>query len=62
VSFDPSEFIEWCRSPIANFKVPHHVTVVDDLPVIAAGKVRKFELRTMARELFTTPAVEVRVK
>ena len=44
----PDELIAWCRDRLANFKVPREVVVVDDLPVNAAGKVLKFELRQRA--------------
>ncbi|MEY4361281.1 MAG: hypothetical protein RL391_587 [Actinomycetota bacterium] len=42
---DESELIEWCRSRMANFKVPRRVSVVEALPTNASGKVLKFELR-----------------
>lgn len=41
----PDELIAWSRERLANFKVPRHVTVVDDLPVNASGKVLKYQLR-----------------
>jgi HIP---CoA ligase len=39
------EIIEWARANMANYKVPRRVEIVDDLPVNAAGKVEKVELR-----------------
>jgi acyl-CoA synthetase (AMP-forming)/AMP-acid ligase II len=42
---DPGEVIGWCRENMANYKVPRYVEVVDALPLNAAGKVLKFELR-----------------
>jgi acyl-CoA synthetase (AMP-forming)/AMP-acid ligase II len=42
---DPDELIAWCRERMANFKVPRRVEVVDALPLNAAGKVLKFQLR-----------------
>jgi acyl-CoA synthetase (AMP-forming)/AMP-acid ligase II len=39
--------VEWSRDRIANYKVPRVVRVVDALPVNAAGKVLKRELREM---------------
>ncbi len=42
---DPDEVVAWSREQMANFKVPRRVVVVDALPLNAAGKVRKFELR-----------------
>ena len=42
------EIVEWARGEMANYKVPRRVHVVDSLPVNAAGKVLKFELRERA--------------
>lgn len=38
------ELVAWCRREMANYKVPRSVTIVDALPVNAAGKVQKFAL------------------
>lgn len=46
--FDPGELIAWCRETLANFKVPRRIVVVDELPMNAAGKVLKEELRLRA--------------
>jgi len=48
--FDPQadELITWCRSEMANYKVPRYVTMVDQLPLNASGKVLKYELRERA--------------
>ncbi len=40
-----SELIEWCRTEMANYKVPRHFEFVDALPTNATGKVVKYELR-----------------
>ena len=48
---DRDELIEWCRAHMANYKVPRHVFIVDDLPMTASNKVRKPELRDLAAEL-----------
>ena len=47
----PSEesVIAWCRDNMANYKVPRHVEVVDELPMNASGKVMKFLLKQRAR-------------
>jgi len=44
---DPVEFRSWCRERMAAYKVPAKVTLVEDFPRTAAGKVRKPELRTL---------------
>jgi HIP---CoA ligase len=45
---DPDSLIEWCRTEMANYKVPRHVTYVDALPLNASGKVLKYELKERA--------------
>jgi acyl-CoA synthetase (AMP-forming)/AMP-acid ligase II len=50
VALTRESFIGWCREHMANYKVPRHLFVVDDLPRTALGKVQKFELRKMALE------------
>ncbi len=35
----------WCRDRMANYKAPHHVELIDELPRNASGKVLKYELR-----------------
>jgi acyl-CoA synthetase (AMP-forming)/AMP-acid ligase II len=47
-SLTPEELIGWSRYQMANFKVPRHVEIVDELPLNASGKVLKFELRDRA--------------
>jgi len=44
----PDELIAWSREHMANFKAPKRVAIVDALPVNAAGKVLKTELRDRA--------------
>src|SRR6185436_14583816 len=48
---DPDEILAWAREHMANFKVPRHLEVVDELPLNASGKVLKFELRERGRAL-----------
>ena len=43
--FDAEELVAAARTHLAGFKVPRHVVVVEELPVNAAGKVAKAELR-----------------
>ena len=47
-SVDPDALIEWCRTEMANYKVPRQVRIVDALPLNASGKVLKYELRKEA--------------
>ena len=41
----PEELVGWAKDRLANYKVPRTVRVVDALPLNAAGKVQKTELR-----------------
>ncbi|AKI03342.1 acyl-CoA synthetase (AMP-forming)/AMP-acid ligase II (plasmid) [Hoeflea sp. IMCC20628] len=46
-TLDPAELRSWSRERMAAYKVPVKVTLVQDFPRTAAGKVRKPELRTL---------------
>ena len=43
-AFDEKSFLEWARRSIANYKVPRGVTLMDEFPRNASGKVQKFLL------------------
>ena len=43
------------RGKVASFKIPRHVFFVDSLPMTSSGKVRKVELRALAKELLGDP-------
>ena len=45
---DAEALIAWCRTEMANYKVPRHVEYVDALPLNAGGKVLKYQLRGRA--------------
>jgi fatty-acyl-CoA synthase len=44
-ALDVDDLRAFARKQLAPFKVPRHVVVVDELPMTASGKVRKFLLR-----------------
>ena len=46
--------IAWCRSNMANYKVPRHIELVDALPMNAMGKVTKFVLREKAHKILAS--------
>jgi fatty-acyl-CoA synthase len=50
MSVEPEALRAHARASLAAYKVPKHVTVVDDFPRTAAGKVQKHVLRTMVAE------------
>lgn len=47
----PDELVAWCRAEVANFKVPRHLEIVDELPLSGAGKVDKLVLRARAAQV-----------
>lgn len=47
-SVEPAAIINWARERLANYKVPRHVVAITELPINAAGKVVKDELRARA--------------
>ena len=47
-SIDADAIIAWARERLANYKVPRHVVALPALPINAAGKVVKTELRARA--------------
>jgi acyl-CoA synthetase (AMP-forming)/AMP-acid ligase II len=51
---DPDELISWCRSRMANYKVPRHVEIVTHLPLNASGKVMRGALRDEAAHIVAT--------
>jgi len=46
----PEELISWCRQNLAAYKVPRHILFVE-LPKTSTGKIQKFKLRELAREI-----------
>ncbi|WP_434570311.1 AMP-binding protein [Pseudomonas sp. Z3-6] len=49
VEVSEAELISWCRSRLAHFKAPRHVTF-RELPKTATGKIQKFLLRRLAQD------------
>jgi fatty-acyl-CoA synthase len=45
-----SDVIAWCRERLAHYKCPRHV-VFAEVPKTSTGKIQKFRLREMAREI-----------
>ena len=51
-TIDVDDFRRWARARVAGFKVPRHVTIVEDLPrTTGTGKVQKAVLRDRFRHL-----------
>jgi fatty-acyl-CoA synthase len=48
------DVIEHCRGRVASFKIPRHVTFVDEFPMTSSGKIQKVKLRERARAEWRT--------
>ena len=46
----PEDLVAWCRKQLASYKCPRYV-VFAELPKTSTGKIQKFRLRDMAREV-----------
>ena len=42
---ESEEFVEFCRSRIAHYKVPRYVRLVSEFPLTATGKPQKYRMR-----------------
>lgn len=47
----PQELDAWCREGLAPFKRPRRVYFVDELPKTATGKMQRFKVRALVKEL-----------
>ena len=52
-SFDAKELLAWSRANMANYKVPRHFVQMESLPLNAAGKVLKKDLRQQMQTQLT---------
>jgi fatty-acyl-CoA synthase len=49
---EADEFIEYCRSRLAHYKIPRYLRLVSEFPLTATGKPQKFQMRqSMVNEL-----------
>ncbi|MBS4084763.1 MAG: hypothetical protein KGZ73_14535, partial [Rhizobiales bacterium] len=49
-SIPPADLRAYARERLATYKVPTHITMLDDFPRTAAGKVQKHLLRLRIEE------------
>jgi fatty-acyl-CoA synthase len=49
-SASPDDLVAWCRKHLASYKCPRYV-VFAELPKTSTGKIQKFKLRDMAKEV-----------
>lgn len=54
-----AEVADFCRGKIARFKIPKYIFFVDEFPVTASGKIRKYKLSEWGIELCREKGVEV---
>ncbi len=47
------ELRDYCQEQIAHFKVPEHITFVEEFPMTVTGKLQKFRMREIALEKLT---------
>jgi len=46
-----TDVVDHCQKYVSKFKVPRLVVVINQLPLTASGKIRRFELRRRAAEI-----------
>jgi fatty-acyl-CoA synthase len=51
ITLDEQEVRDFCRAQIAHYKVPRYVRFVSEFPMTVTGKIQKFKMREMMREL-----------
>ncbi|WP_041277553.1 AMP-binding protein [Desulfotalea psychrophila] len=44
-SLEKSDIRQFCRGKIASYKIPHHISFVDEMPMSVTGKPQKFKMR-----------------
>ncbi len=52
VSMSEDDVKDFCRGKIAWYKIPKYVAFVEEYPMTASGKIQKYRLREMSRELW----------
>jgi len=45
------EIKQFCRENIARYKTPKYIFFIDEFPMTASGKIQKYKLREMAKEM-----------
>ncbi|MET8774849.1 AMP-binding protein [Nocardia sp. NPDC004654] len=51
IPLDAESLRAFCTGKLAHFKIPRYVHLVDEFPMTVTGKIRKAEMREMARQL-----------
>lgn len=56
-----TEIIEFCRERLSHYMVPKTVVFMEELPKNATGKIQKFALREIAKDMGTLPRATSRI-
>lgn len=54
-ALDAERLREFCAGKLAHYKIPRYVHLVEEFPMTVTGKVRKAEMRELARDLLARP-------
>ncbi len=46
---------DFCRGRISRYKIPKHIAFVESYPLTASGKIQKYKLQELSREMFPGP-------
>jgi fatty-acyl-CoA synthase len=57
-SLDKTAVHEFCKGQIAHYKIPRYVRFVSEFPVTVTGKVQKYKMRDMMKELLDLDDIE----
>lgn len=49
---EPSDVIDFCRGKISRYKIPRYVHFVRDYPMTASGKIQKYKLTEMSKQIW----------
>lgn len=55
-TIQPKDVRAFCKGRLSWHKVPRHIAFVEHYPMTASGKIQKYKLREMAKELFPSAA------
>lgn len=53
------EITDFCRGKIARFKIPKYIFFIDEFPVTASGKIRKYKLTELSVKLCKEQGIEI---
>ena len=51
-TLEPSDIMDFCRGKISRYKIPKYVHFLNGYPMTASGKIQKYKLTEMSREIW----------